>query len=376
MAKRPPASQSSILRAVLSWLTVIALSLVFACIAAELVLRHSSIAANIATERFLFYESPQHFRDQHEEFGYTASSENREVAIYYDYHHAWIEYDASFSVNNAGLVQRKDIDPARSYIVVVGDSFTQGQGASPWFYELEKELPALPLANLGVLGTGVQHWEKAVDWFQEHVARVEMVVVIFITDDFLRPYWFAKSSPNETRFCYEYYEGRCSTIFTKLLDKSPLALAQDRHELSRRLGPDSGAESVRARLKTLLMKSRTGGLLINWIIKMWVPYHRPHLEANKRSLEVLLAHRKVVFALHLPEKTEAIERAWSTESLELRGFLSTTKLQYVDGMERCGLGASDYRKFDSHLNPVGYRNVQICVGALLKASADVQGWHP
>lgn len=354
------------MQSALSLVGVTALSLVLAFIAMELVLQHSSILAKIAPEQFLFSEAPQHFRDQHNEFGYSPFSYNREVAIYSDRGNAWVEYDASFTVNNAGLVQRKDIDPTKPHVVVVGDSFTHGQGASPWFYELENELPGLPLANLGFIGTGAQHWEKAVDWFQERIAGVDMVVVIFIASDFLRAYWFAKSSPNEIQFCYEV---RCSTIFTKLLDKPPFALAQHRRELLQRQGssPESNSDSSKAGFRGLLMKTQTGTILVALSRKMRTSPPK-YLEANKRSLQALRARHYVAFALHLPEKGEASEGAWSAASLEIKDFISAMKLPYVDGLERCGLNAADFRKFDPHPNPVGYRKIQKCVGALLKTT--------
>jgi len=332
----------------------------------ELILRYSSIGEKIAPEKYYFLDTPQHFRDQHSEFGYAAFSTNREVAIYSRGDHAWVEHDVSFTANNAGLVQRKDIDPTKSHVVVVGDSFTQGQGASPWFYELENELQGLPLANLGVIGTGVLHWEKAVDWFQKHVADVDMVVVIFIASDFSRPYWFAKSSPNELQFCYEF---ACSTIFTKLLDAAPLDLAQRRREVSQRQGPISvgDAHSIGAGFRTQLMKTRTGSMLVA-VLRSTRSAPWKHFEANKAGLQALLARHKVAFALHLPEKGEAAEGKWSATSLEIKGFISTMKLRYVDGLERCALNVSDFRSFDPHPNPTGYRKIKECVLVLLKTT--------
>lgn len=353
------------MREALSWIGVTALALVLAFAVAEVILRYSSIGRPIAPEGFFFLENPQNFRNQHSEFGYSAFSRNREVAIYADRESAWVEYDALFTVNNAGLVQQRDIDRTKSYIVVVGDSFTQGQGATPWFYELEKALPDLPLANLGIMGTGVQHWEKAVDWFQERIAGVRKVVVIFITDDFSRPYWFATANQNDLSFCFE---ASCKFIFARLRDISPVALAQygreqlQREQLQRDDIPPVN-DSLRARVGSLLMKLRTGALLVGLVrnARKWTP---KHLEANKKSLETLGARHDVAFMLHLPGKREATEGAWLAESLAIKEFISAIGLPYVDGM-RCGLGAADFHKFDGHPNPVGYRKVQQCVAATL-----------
>jgi hypothetical protein len=338
---------------------VTALALALALVAMELILRYSG--TKTVPEQYFFSEAPQHFRDQYREFGYAPFSRNREVAIYSDRAAAWVEYDTSFTVNNAGLVQRKNIDPAKAYIVLVGDSFTQGIGESPWFYELENELPAHPLANLGLVGTGVQHWERALDWFQARVAAVEAVVVIFIASDFSRPYWVARATSDELQFCYE---GGCNTILTKLFDGSPLALARYRRELAQSSNPVSPGSSHTG-IRSWITDTRTGAMLTAAVRELRGPVPK-HLEANRTSLQNLRTRHNVVLVLHLPVKEEATNGAWSGASVELKRYMSELNLPYIDGIERCGLGAADFRPFDPHPNAMGYSKIQKCVSVLLR----------
>ena len=49
-----------------------------------------------------------------------------------------IETDYNIETNNLGLVMKKDIYKNDRVLLVIGDSFTEGQGAEPWFYDLER----------------------------------------------------------------------------------------------------------------------------------------------------------------------------------------------------------------------------------------------
>jgi hypothetical protein len=171
-----------------------------------------------------FIESPELFRDQNDKFGYEPFSQNRQVAVFTDYNSSGWNLTSPFTANNAGLVQKGNIDPSKQYTVFVGDSYTQGVGARPWFYDLEQEMTSLPLANLGVVGMGVQHWTKAIEWFDKSIARVEKIVVLFITDNFPRPYWNAKVTQDYVAFCHEE---RCGKAYAKLQGRNPDALMEE-----------------------------------------------------------------------------------------------------------------------------------------------------
>src|SRR5262249_4147793 len=113
------------------WASAILISLGLAVAIGELVLRVTSIKVPPILNGVYFSEHPQQFRDQYTAFGYQPFSNNREGAVYSDYNDAWVEYDVRFTVNNAGLVQRRPIDGSQNYTVLVGDSFVHGLGAAP-----------------------------------------------------------------------------------------------------------------------------------------------------------------------------------------------------------------------------------------------------
>lgn len=96
------------------------------------------------------------FRNQEKIFSYQPNSNIRPVAYYENGDQLVKEYDYEFKTNNFGLVQRLDAVKDHPSILVLGDSFTEGQGATPWFYSLEEgnNNKKMQLINGGLLGTG------------------------------------------------------------------------------------------------------------------------------------------------------------------------------------------------------------------------------
>jgi hypothetical protein len=78
---------------------------------------------------------------------------------------------------------------------LIGDSFTEGQGASPWFYELEgtRDVSKPQIVNLGILGTGPKQWVNlASSTSKEFGLDVIATVVNIIPADMTRTVWMFK----------------------------------------------------------------------------------------------------------------------------------------------------------------------------------------
>ena len=90
---------------------------------------------------------------------------------------------------------KQDVFPKKRAIFVVGDSFTEGQGASPWFYDLEDAYDAegTQLINLGILGTGPQQWENLASSTRQQLGLdVVATVINIIPPAMRRPVWTFK----------------------------------------------------------------------------------------------------------------------------------------------------------------------------------------
>jgi len=355
---------------VFDWLAAIVFSFGTALFIAEMFLRFGIIGIRTPPvyESYWFSEHPENFRDQHESFGFVAYSKNREAALHADLDNIVLEYDVTFRTNNAGLVQQRDIDKTKEYIVVVGDSFTQGVGATPWFYELENHFPVTSLANLGLLGTGVSHWVRALQWFEANQARIRNVLVIFITDDFKRPHWKANLDQHGLSFCYVDH---CELMATVYNTSDAEELLTARRKLLN--NGNSDIEGSKHKLKEYLLGFRLGRVIIN--LRRWFLGFPAHddtfVEENKHAFIELAKQHHILFALHLPQKEEAAAEHWSRQSLEIRRFVQTTGVRAVDGMGRCGLTISGFYTRDPHPNSKGYDKIERCVAELLEEAMGI-----
>lgn len=141
----------------------------------------------------LVYQKGNNFVNEEDFFRYSKSSKIRHATIYtYSDGRNIIEYDYVFSTNNAGLVQKNDLLGGDRVVLIIGDSFTEGQGSAPWFYKLESELTDnnVKVVNLGILGTGPMQWlNLAKSVISEYSLNVLGVVINIIPHDISRPLW-------------------------------------------------------------------------------------------------------------------------------------------------------------------------------------------
>src|SRR5262249_2510439 len=90
--------------------------------------------------------------------------------------------------NSYGLVQRKEPIQIKPAILFLGDSFTEGQGAPPWFYEVESrwstEAP-YQLINGGLFATGFEYWSRLYRHLSSTLT-ISKALIIFISDDWNR----------------------------------------------------------------------------------------------------------------------------------------------------------------------------------------------
>ena len=182
-------------------ISLLVFSLIFAFILVELVYR--AILKDADNDgyknRTMLFESGANFSNYDNFFKYEPNIEIRSVTLYsktksVNIDDVIIEYDNIISTNNAGLVMSADLEKGEDAFYIIGDSFTEGQGASPWFYELEdKEVNNTKLVNLGILGTGPQQWLSLANFIrQEFSHNVSGIVINLLPGDMDRNPWILK----------------------------------------------------------------------------------------------------------------------------------------------------------------------------------------
>ena len=120
-------------------------------------------------------------------WAYAPNDKIRTMAAYATFIGSWIEYDCEFSTNRFGLIDTK-ADLTNLDYVVLGDSFTEGQGGCPWLtYESisNSKINNINLINSGLQGTGIRSFEVLLSTI-EVVSKPKNIVIIAISNDFKR----------------------------------------------------------------------------------------------------------------------------------------------------------------------------------------------
>jgi hypothetical protein len=144
-------------------------------------------------KRVMLFEAVPNFKNEGDIFKYHPNTEFRSVTFYVnpDEKTAVKEYDVTIKTNNLGLVQLNHISDNTIVDLFIGDSFTEGHGASPWFYNLESErVGQIKAVNGGIVGTGPLQWLELSRLLQEqHGLNYRKTTVILIHQDITRPVW-------------------------------------------------------------------------------------------------------------------------------------------------------------------------------------------
>jgi hypothetical protein len=131
------------------------------------------------------------FENRNEIFTYSSNKDMSHLAVYFCDYDFVVEYNYRFHTNNFGLVQDADIAPNVNSMLLLGNSFTEGQGAAPWFRHVAGEIGNLgyQAINGGLWGTGFGQWSKLNTYLNSKSIRIQKIVVLFISDDYNRDIW-------------------------------------------------------------------------------------------------------------------------------------------------------------------------------------------
>ncbi|MEP4340409.1 MAG: hypothetical protein ABJ042_00335, partial [Lentilitoribacter sp.] len=119
---------------------------------------------------------------------YYPNSEIRYFGVYADFFGAHVEYDCTFETNSLGFINTGPVNQSADYLVV-GDSFTEGQGGCPWLtaaaLNSDPNFAELSILNGGQQGAGILTFEKIIE-LHEQAVSIENLVIIAISNDFKR----------------------------------------------------------------------------------------------------------------------------------------------------------------------------------------------
>jgi hypothetical protein len=296
-----------------------------------------------------------------------------------------IGYIKSYRTNNLGLRDEVDypLGTSKRHIVFVGDSFTASQGSSfSWVSKLSRDLEkkGVSIYNLGVFGTGLIHFEKILRHFKNKISFDEIVLVT-ISDDFMRSYWVPQQEGNRVLFCKKDTMQPCKGIGVvdpsyarELSEKHSVGLELDELEmpLQRHRSKSDGRTMCRwdfglpVLLKCIAKKSPFLVLIKQELIN---PLLSPLNSTEfKNSISALKQIRlsfpdKKISLIQLPQRNEVMTKQYK---LNLKKHVEAADMEYHTALTACGLSQDDFNDYDGHPTEHGYDKIAACVSKLLQ----------
>jgi hypothetical protein len=365
------AGEPILVKKISAW-SLVVLSALIGIVAVELSCRFLGLtySVNVSNyQRAIFFDGPETiFRNESDIFTYAPNKEIRNLTAFYRDKDFNIEYDYRFRTNNLGLVQDEDVVSDKDSILIMGDSYTEGQGAEPWFRLLAPEIVKLnyQAINGGLRGTGFEQWNKLQHSLTAKNIRIRKVVIVFIFDDYQRLIWQPTpatleclSTPTLCRVERSYYYRLPPT------DELPSWMARIRTARQ----PLLKKSWLAARAETLVPASYHVYGYLKEVYHHLQAEDPAKLAAQQRSREAIAEliqtyGRANVAFLHIPHRDE-VGRAPVNLGLRARRAIVAADGQLFDGFTLCGLTRDDYYRNDDHANSRGYAKIAQCVAKVV-----------
>ncbi len=359
-------------------LIVFAISTILSVIVLELILVKLDFPPQKPL-RYLFLSKPN-LKDQKTSFGFYPNIIVREVSVSIIKNQFIFEYDYSFKTNNVGLVQINPVIPGKKSIIIIGNSFTQGEGAVPWFYQLEENWQnnKYQIVNLGIIGTGVQQWNDTINWFN-NIAPIKQIYIIFISGDWLRKRWYAEENSGL------YFTPIVEENHFNKQDKSTHIYFIDRYMDQKAILKK--ARQLKASTRQSINISSYEDLYVYRSInrlRVWIGAirrkifslgkidisdgDRYELNKSKEKFNRIVSQygKHNIITIHLPTREEVINGKYNNIGKLFREIINSRNISYFDGLKLCGLSKEDYYKYDGHPKASGYAKIRRLIEGLLK----------
>ena len=321
-----------------------------------------------ATRRVVFLDGRDPiFRNYEDIFTYAPHNAIRNLTGFFSDSNFNVEYDYHFQTNNFGLAQDSDTVPERDSILLLGDSFTEGQGAEPWFRLVSPEIDKLGYQGIngGFLGTGFEQWLKLERFLIAKHVRIRKLVVLFISDDYQRPVW--NLAPAQIQ-CL-------AAVSLCRAEESYLYRLPPREELAGWVAKIRAAR-MPIRQKFWLVARAAALLPASYHIYKHFRNQSKNQNSIARSERAERQSRMAISELigiygpesvtfiHLPQKDEI--NGPNELGLKARRAIQEAGGKLFDGFKLCRLTAQDYYSNDDHPNSAGYKKIAVCVNNVLK----------
>ena len=311
-------------------------------------------------ERSLLFSSPTWQQDGGNAIRYLPNQNIRTVGVY----GGNIEYDIRFHTNNLGFIDHvdyaRDAASSRKHYAFVGDSFIAGyHGGEPWVPQLRDRVRGrnIEIYNLCIDGTGIEHFSRLLKSVSQQISFTTIVIVA-ISNDFRRDYWYPQVQGNDISFCREKAGlPECDRIARIIPHDSPVVEIQ---KIAEQMA-DSMKEGKRIfkqpQLLALLKQTQRNLFGRSAYGEKTVEHSLLSLKKIRDAFPAAEIH-----LVHLPQKEEV---ATGVYLLDFGKRMEETGIRYFPALQQCNWTSDMFFKHDAHPNSAGYRNISSCVSSYL-----------
>jgi hypothetical protein len=350
-------------KGLLSNILLIFLSLTLCFIVGELTIR--LLRPVYTADRFLMFSSKTFSLDSYGAVRYVPNETIRTLAVY----NGKKEYDVRFPTNNMGFIDFIDYEyenaQEKKYYALVGDSFTAGtHGGEIWVPMLRKKIKGqnIEIYNLGVTGTGIEHFYKLLKSTIKQI-NITQIVVLALSSDFRRSFWYPVTDNDNIYFCPEDMQK------SKCIEKSYVAKIISRDATDEeilKISKDISDDIKKLEKLNIINTLKKSHLLVSVVrmIKNWTKNNDDILYSLRslRNIKKTFPLAEVHF-IHLPEKQEVKMNKYILdyigEEIEKHG------ITYFPALRKCEWSLDMFFLNDSHPNKYGYENITQCVSDYL-----------
>jgi hypothetical protein len=303
------------------------------------------------------------FENKNDIFTYFANKDIRRLNVYLNDDDFVTEYDYRFHTNNFGLVQDADIVKNVDSMLFLGDSFTEGQGAEPWFRLVAGEIGNIgyqPI-NGGLSATGFAQWSRLENYLASNSIRIRKIVVLFISDDYIRGIW---NFSDQTLKCLSGSGCRGEGGYF------PLPPVEELYSRVNRIRDTRRWALTNERIKKVLPASYR---VYDFVRTHLTPGVHSALNVQRSDAAIAALIEKYgtanVIFIHLPTREEV--DGPDGFGLSARRSIENAGGRLYDGFKLCGLTPSDYHRHDGHPNETGYAKIALCTSRIIKQQEEL-----
>lgn len=306
--------------------------------------------------RYLMWSIPTFDTDNLGAVSFAKKNSIRDVAVYGNK----IEYDMIYETNNFGSADEIDYTPEQTKdksFAIVGDSFAAGQGGFAWIAEMRKELQKnrsdISIYTFGIPGTGIKHFEKSLRSASKTLNFTD-IIILAISDDLFRDYWFPKNDSNHVLFCRN--ENECIPIAqvidinatkSEILAKALKADSEKKEQSFRSIAVIDSLYLFLKKSKLLRISKKT---LQNYL------FQSKRKDINFTPLKNIRQNfpSQNIYFLHVPEKHEVRDDKYV---VELKAELESIGIRYVPLLHLYDWSLEMFYFHDPHPNKFGYEKL-------------------